>query len=158
MFLSFSRNSQIAQKIPRFLISRIAQNSTHYCPKFLHIAQRTLVHPFVHIAHWSDISHFYVQLPLKQCRGHLKTVQRAHFLLKIVRETSNPTNFTEWNHDFIGIFTSYKLQKCRKYNLPQIHHIRTYCNSKVLWYVIILNCVYTGYNLMNCMVLYAQFR
>ena len=42
--------------------------------------------------------------------------------------------------------------------LTQIHHIRTYCNSKVLWYVFILNCVYTGHNLMNCMVLYAQFR
>ena len=105
-------------------------------PNFRHIAQRTSVHPFVHIVQWSGISHFCVQLPLK-------TVQRAHFLL-------NSIQIFQWNHDFIGIFTSYKLQKCEKYNLPQIHHIRTYYNSKVLWCVFILNCVYTGDNLMNC--------
>lgn len=62
-------------------------------------------------------------------------------------------------------YLAYKLQKCEKYNLPQIHHIRIYYNSIVLWdffnapYCLIeLNCVYTGHNLMNCMVLYAQFR
>ena len=106
---------------------------------------------FVHIVQWSDISHFCVQLPLKSPQNWL-------FWLKIVRKISSPTNFTTWNHDFICIFTSYKLQKCEKYNLPQIHHIRTYCNSEVLWSVIIVNCVHTGHILMNCMVLYAQFR
>ena len=133
------------------IIRHIAQNNTHYCPKFLHFDEYIPCYPFVHIVQWSDISHFCVQLPLKSPQNWL-------FWLKIVRKISSPTNFTEWNVDFIAIFTSYKLQKCEKYNLPQIHHIRIYCNSKVLWYVIILNCVYTGDNLMNCMVLYAQFR
>ena len=141
MFLSFSRNSQIAQKIPRFLISHIAQNSTCNHPKFLPFDEYTPTGMFVHIVQWSDISHFCVQL-------HLKTPQNWLFWLKIVRKISSPTNFTTWNHDFIGIFTSNKLQKCEKYNLPQIHHIRTYCNSKVLWYgskqvnrLVRLNCV-----------------
>ena len=56
------------------MISHIAQKSPKNTPNFLHIAQRTSVHPFVHIVQWSGISHFCVQLPLK-------TVQRAHFLL-----------------------------------------------------------------------------
>ena len=52
MFLSFSRNSQIAQKIPRFLISHIAQNSTHYCPKFLPFDEYIPTVMFVHIVQW----------------------------------------------------------------------------------------------------------
>lgn len=126
------------------MISHFAQKLPKNTPKFVHIAQRTSVHPFVHIAQWSGISHFYVQL-------HPKTVQRAHFLL-------NSILIYRIKPEFHWRFTSSKLQKCRKYKLPQIHHIRTYCNSKVLWYLFILNCVHTGDNLMNCMVLYAQFR
>ena len=76
-----------------------------------------------------------------------KITQNWLFWLKIVRKISSPTNFTEWNHDFICIFTSYKLQKCEKYNLPQIHHIRTYCNSKVLWYI--FKCPFWSFEL-NC--------
>lgn len=56
------------------MISHIAQKSPKNTPNFRHIAQRTSVHPIVHIVQWSGISHFCVQL-------HLKTVQRAHFLL-----------------------------------------------------------------------------
>ena len=56
------------------MISHFAQKSPKNTPNFLHIAQRTSVHPIVHIVQWSGISHFCVQL-------YLKTVQRAHFLL-----------------------------------------------------------------------------
>ena len=112
----------------------IAQNNTYYCPYFLPFDEYIPTVMFVHIVQWSDISHFCVQL-------HLKSPQNWLFWLKIVRKISSPTNFTEWNHDFICIFTSYKLQKCEKYNLHQIHHIISYCNSEVLWYGLIVNCV-----------------
>ena len=141
----------IAHAFHTIIIRHIVQNNTYYPHYFLPFDEYIPTVMFVHIVQWSDISHFYVQLPLKSPQNWL-------FWLKIVRKISSPTNFTTWNVRFIGIFTSYKLQKCEKYNLHQIHHIRTYCNSKVLWYVFILNCVYTGHNLMNCMVLYAQFR
>ena len=121
-------NSHYCTHISHNHIRNIAQNSTYYCPYFLRFDEYIPTVMFVHIVQWSDISHFYVQLPLKSLKTGL-------FLLKIVHMTVSPTNFTTWNFDFIAIFTSYKLQKCMKYKLPQIHHIRTYNNSKVLWYV-----------------------
>ena len=56
------------------MISHFAQKLPKNTPNFLHIAQRTPVHPIVHIVQWSGISHFCVLLPLK-------TVQRAYFTL-----------------------------------------------------------------------------
>ena len=123
------------------IIRHIAQSSTYYCPYFLHFDEYIPTVMFVHIVQWSDISHFYVQLPLK-------TVQNGLFYPKIVRKIRSPTNFTLWNSHFIAFFSTYKLQKYGKCNLHQIHLIQKCSNSVVLNHFIIgrisqlsMNCV-----------------
>ena len=123
-------------------------NNTHislssYCTKitiyFLHIDEYIPCHRFVHIVQWSDISHFYVQLPLKSPPNWL-------FWLKIVHMTVSPTNFTEWNVDFIAIFTSYKLQNeinttCPRYTTSEHTVIFKYYGMFSMLHIVWVNWI-----------------
>ena len=67
------------------MISHFAQKSPKNTPNFRHIAQRTSVHPFVHIVQWSGISQV---TPKNSAEGTFSTqfqVQRAHFWLNSIQ-------------------------------------------------------------------------
>ena len=89
------------------MISHFAQKSPKNTHKFLHIAQRTPVHPIVHIVQWSGISHFYVLLPLK-------TVQRAYFLLNFNAEGTFFAQFyTKYTDEIVVSFAFLSHISCK---------------------------------------------
>ena len=106
------------------IIRHIIQNNAHYCPKFIHIDEYITIGIVVRIVQWSDISHFASNYPKISAEGIFLSVEGTFFCSKsfvkllILRISSHKTSI------LFPSFTSFKLQKCTKYKLPQIHHIK----------------------------------